>query len=274
MLPQPPYLQFQNNIYTHPLLYGEYINQTLYLLHPQKKIALNIPPEKLNTFVQEIYSNLQKHLKKDFQLFQINSFELIAKQNNFKVKKRKNLLPESILFLPSQTNSDQTLQSNESVKLTPLNSPIFFDYPKPDKTKFINQLQHLQKKLTKKKLNINFSYISHSKQDDQKILTSKNYSNPLLFKSPDFTILADLKNHSQIQTDQNILFTENHPRNFQKGQLTIYTKNQKNDYSIDQSTNIIQTNIQNNLTLQINNQTKAFQIYKKLSKAINQSQDD
>lgn len=274
MHPQPPYLQLENNTYSHPLLYGEYINQTLYLLHPQKKIALNIPPEKLDQFIQEIHSNLCKNLQKNFQLFQINSFELIAKQNNLKIKKRKNLLPESIIFLPTQVNQIKTLETTEYVNLTPLNSPLYFDYPKPDKTNFINQIQHLQKKLTKTKHHINFSYTSHSKLDDHKILTLKKYNKPLLFKSPDFSILADLKKHSPIKTTQNILFTEDHPRNFQKGTLSIFQNNQKTDYSIDQSTNIIQTNIQHNLTLQINNQTKAFQIFKKLSKAINNAKND
>lgn len=271
MLPNSITIQFEKKQYSHPILYGEYVEGTLYLIHPDKKIALNIPPEKLTEFAESIFQNIQSKFTQPTPSFLIQSFETIAQSKGLKLKKRKKLLPDAILFIPSQVNNQKIFDTDLFLQMTPINQPIFFDYPKPDKTKFINQISHLQKKLTKEKKTINFSYTSHSKETDQKIISELPNPSNCQIKTPDFTLAIQLTPPLPKDIDQNILFTENHPRNFQKGSLHYYTKDKKNDYSIDQSTNIIQTNIEHNLSLKINNQTKAFDIFKKLSKAINQT---
>jgi hypothetical protein len=271
MLPNSITLKFNQHTYSNPILYGEYVAGTLYLIHPDKKIALNITPEKLQPFIESLFQNIQTKFTQSIPCFFINSFETIAQTQNYKLKKRKKLLPDSIIFIPSQKNNLPIIKTDTHVTLTPLNNPIHFDYPKPDKTKFINQISHLQKKLTKQKETINFSYTSHSKLSDQEIITTLTHKTDTLVKTPDFTLALETKNYSPPTINQNILFTENHSRNFQKGSIHLYTKDKKLGYSIDQSTNIIQTNIEHNLSLKINNQTKPFHIFKKISKAINQA---
>ncbi len=274
MLPNSITLQHENQTYSHPILYGEYIHETLYLIHPDKKIALNIPTEQFSNFIEDLSRNIIKKTNPKAKLFQINSFEFLAKQSNFKLQKHNYLLPHAIIFVPSQINGEQILEIDQHIQLTPDNSPIYFDYPKPNKTNFINKIKHLQKNLSDKKEFINFKYTHHSKQPDQIILTSKELSNPFLLKTPDFTLISETKNFNKPNFNQNILFAEDHPRYYQKGQLQIHTSTKTFDYSLDQSTSIIQTNIQENLTLKINNKTKAFDLFKNLSKAINDSKND
>lgn len=274
MLPNSITIQFQGATYSHPILYGEYVNETLYLIHPDKKIALNIPTQKLETFIESVFSNIQSKFQQDIPCFLLKSFETIAKENNYKIKKRKKLLPEAIIFIPSQENSKPIIQTDTFVSLTPLNEPIYFDYPKPDKTKFINQISNLQKKLNKDKHNINFKYIYHSKEDDQKIISDQNLNQAFILKTPDFTIASSTTLLQKPNLNQDILFTENHPRNFQMGQLKVTKNKTTNNYTLDNSTSIIQTNVQKNLTLKINKQSKPFDLFKKLSKAINQVKND
>ena len=266
-----PYIQFQDNTYSHPILYGEYINHTLYLIHPDKKIALNIQPEKLDEFIQDLAENIQS------LLLYIKSFELRAKQNQLKIKKRKKLLPDAIILVPSQINQTKVIDTTKDVQFTPINNLIHFDYPRPEKKNFINQIQQLQHKLDTKKSEINFKYTYHSKQTDQEILSEQNFKTPFFFKSPDFTILSETintQNENKLNTNQDILFTEDHPRDFQKGVLKIYTPTKTTTHLLKQSTEIIQTNVQKNLTKNINNQTKPFQIYKQLCSKINQHKSE
>lgn len=263
----PPFIKFQNKTYSHPVLYGEYINQTLYLIHPNKKIALNINPEKLDEFIQELFENIQS------PLLYIKSFELRAKQNQLKIKKRNKLLPDAIILIPSQINQEQILDVKKPVKFTPINNPIYFDYPKPDKKNFINQIQQLQNKLDTQKYEMNFKFTYQSKLADSDIISEQNFKTPLYFKSPDYSIIADTtpyKSLETLKTTQDILFTEDHSRDFQKGVLKIYTQSKTTTHILKQSTEIIQTNVQKNLTKKINNKTKAFQIYKDLCSKINQ----
>lgn len=274
MLPNSVTIQFENKTYSHPILYGEYFNQTLYLLHPDKKIALNISTDKYDDFIKNLFQNIQNKFPQTIPSFQINSFEFLAKSQEFKLKKRKKLLPDSIIFIPTQENSNPIIDIDEFVTMTPSNNPIYFDYPKPDKSKFINQINQLQKKLTKEKFEINFKYIHHSKESDQKIISALNLTDTLTITTPDFTITSSTQPQNNQSINQNILFTENHFRNFQKGQLKLHTKNKISDYTLDQSTSMIQTNVQKNLTLKINSKTKAFDLFKKLSSAINSVSND
>lgn len=274
-----PSLQINESSYQNPILYAEYINGVLYIIHPDKKIALNIPETQYQNFINTLIQETENKLNKKWYFIHLKSYELLAKETDLKTKKhRQNLLPQAIFFIPSKVTtptSNVELEIEKPVSFTPTQNRLHIDYPKETKINFINRIQHLQRKLDTKS-DINFKFTSHSKLNNLDILnqiypnfSSTNSPDKMIFQNPDYSIISQL---SALQkpnpNSQNSILTEKHPRSFQRSSLHINTPDNLYSYTLIDPFEIIQENIIHNLLLSVSPKTKAFSLFQKLQQQI------
>ena len=304
-----PKILIDNQEFQNPILYGEYVQGILYIQHPDKKIALNIPANQVSKFITTLFTNTQSKFQQELILIYLKSADIIHQENDLKTKKhRQNLLPDAIFMIPTliKTSTPKPQEINildvnkdQIIHFPPINNRLHIDYPKEDKTSFLNRLSNIQKKLSTSS-HINFQFTLHSKHPNSylwtKLIDSKFPS--IFFENSDFSIISQTHPQTQPQTQptanqpqhtqpepnlksihtnhptnkdlEHILLSEKYPRNFQNGQIQLYQQNQIKSFEIINPTYIIQENLICNSLQKISPTSKPFQIYQKLHKYIRQ----
>lgn len=275
----PPYFQINHTIYSDLITYMIYQNGKLYISHPDKNIALNIPHNSLLNFFKTTENSIQNHLQKEFQTIQILSFEFLAKLQNLKPKKvRTTFLPEAVFLIPTTKTTPEEgtinlLNTEDHITFPPNLERQYLPPFTPDKNHFINQIKQLQKR-SQNKTTFNQKFIQDNNQQEEVLLQNLQKNSPknlesFLLKTPDFSLLGNTKKSSQIELPekhiQPNLKLESHHRNFQKGSIIIKSPLQEKEdiYTIDTSIESIQNNLYTNITQNVKPTSKQFDIYKK-----------
>lgn len=270
-----PYININEETYSHLITYMIYQNGKLYILHPDKKIALNIPPTSLFPFIQEVEKSLKNQLTKSHQIFQVISFELLAKIRELKPKKvRTTFLPEAVFLIPSiktdnKGSSVKLINTKQHITLPPQESRHYQPSFTPDKNHFINQIKQLQKR-NPNKTTFNQKFIQDNTTQEEILLQNlQSDQKKFLLKTPDFSIFGSIEKTTQIpfpdQSLQANIKLESHHRNFQNGCIIISNPHtqEKTIYKITNSIESIQNNLYTNIIQNIKPTSKQFDVYKK-----------